>query len=408
MNLEKKRKVSLERAQELKSRINDYLEARKEIKTGIDIDDKVQERKERIKKFFGATEKEWNDWKWQLKNRIKSAEMLSNIINLTDEEREQIEKVEKVYAWAVSPYYCTLMEEDKVGPIRRMAIPSMEELQDECGKLDPMKEELTNPAGSITRRYPDRLIINVTSECGAYCRFCQRRRNIGSRYGMVARSKIQESIDYVRENEEIRDVLVTGGDPLTLNDDALEWILSSLREIPHVEIIRLGTRMPVYLPMRITDKLCEILKKYHPIFINTHFNHPIEISTESKKGVEKLVNSGVPMGNQMVLLKEVNNDKHIVKCLNHELLKIRIRPYYIFHTKSVKGTSHFKCKLDEGLDIMEHLRGYTSGLAVPYYIVNAEGGLGKVPMLPQYLVEKGDDYFVMRTWEGKTVRCEEK
>jgi glutamate 2,3-aminomutase len=404
---DEKRKISLERAQELKSRIDDYLKAREKIKSGIDIDDKVRQRKQEILSIMGGTEKQWNDWKWQLKNRIKSASMLGKIVNLTEEEREEIEKVEKIYSWAVSPYYCSLMEKDMEGPIRRMAIPSIEELHDECGILDPMKEELTNPAGSITRRYPDRLIINVTSECGAYCRFCQRRRNIGSRYGMILKAKIQESIDYVRENREIRDVLITGGDPLTLDDNVLEWVISSIRAISHVEIIRLGTRMPVYLPMRITDALCEMLKKYHPIYINTHFNHPVEISMESKRAVEKLVNSGVVMGNQMVLLNGVNNDKYIVKRLNHELLKIRIRPYYIFHTKSVKGTSHFKVKLDEGLEIMDYLRGYTSGLAVPYYIVNAPGGLGKVPMLPQYLGEKGEGYFTIRTWEGKIVKVEE-
>jgi glutamate 2,3-aminomutase len=356
---------------------------------------------------LGAKDEQWNDWRWQLRNRINSAHMLGKIIELTDEERREIEQVEKVYAWAVSPYYCSLMQQDMADPVRRMAIPSGEELNDETGKLDPMGEQLTNPAGTITRRYPDRLIVYITSECGAYCRFCQRRRNIGSRYGMNSRKVIQESIDYIRENTEIRDVLLTGGDPLTLKDEALEWILKSLREIPHVEIIRIGTRVPVYLPMRITDELCEMLKKYHPIYVNTHFNHPIEISVESKKGVEKLVNAGIPVGNQMVLLNGVNNDKYVVRKLNQELLKIRVRPYYIFHTKSVKGTSHFKCKLDEGLEIMEHLRGFTSGLAVPYYIVNAESGLGKVPMLPQTLVEKGDGYFTMRTWEGEIVRCEE-
>jgi lysine 2,3-aminomutase len=269
-----------------------------------------------------------------------------------------------------------------------------------------MQEELTNPAGTVTRRYPDRLIINVTSECASYCRFCQRRRHIGCRFGMGSKKEIEESIEYVRDNKEIRDVLVTGGDPLTLKDSELEWILSSLRAIPHVEIIRIGTRIPVTMPMRITEELCAMLKKYHPLYINTHFNHPMEVCEGSKKAAENLADAGIPLGNQMVLLNGINNDKDIVKCLNQELLKIRIKPYYIFHPKAVKGTNHFKCSIDEGIEIMEHLRGYTSGLAIPYYIVNAPGGLGKVPILPQYLISRGKNYFVIRTWEGKIVKCE--
>jgi lysine 2,3-aminomutase len=236
--------------------------------------------------------------------------------------------------------------------------------------MDPMQEELTSPAGTITRRYPDRLIINATSECGSYCRFCQRRRYIGCRFGMASPREINESVEYIKENKEIRDVLVTGGDPLTLRDDDLEWILSKLRSIPHVEIIRIGTRAPVTLPMRITSELCQMLKKYHPLYINTHFNHPMEVCEDSKRAAEKLAEAGIPLGNQMVLLNGINNVKDIVKCLNQTLLKIRIRPYYIFHPKAVKGTSHFKCSIDEGIEIMEYLRGYTSGLAIPYYIVN--------------------------------------
>lgn len=405
MDIKNKRKISLERADELKSKISDYTEARNNIPVGLKLSDKISERKEKIKKLLNASEDQWNNWEWQMANRINNTEILGKIINI---DKSEIDSVASVYAWAVSPYYASLMDEDDpCCPIRMIAIPCSAELSDTEGVLDPMLEELTNPAGTITRRYPDRLIINVTSECGSYCRFCQRRRLIGCRDGMAPEAEIKSSIQYIKENSEIRDVLVTGGDPLTLRDDDLQYILSSLRSIPHVEIIRIGTRLPVTLPMRITPKLCAMLKKYHPLYINTHFNHPKEITDQSKAAAEMLSDAGIPLGNQMVLLNGINNDKNIVKCLNQELLKIRIKPYYIFHPKAVKGTGHFKCSIDEGIEIMEHLRGYTSGLAIPYYIVNAPGGLGKVPILPEYLISRGKGYFVIRTWEGKIVKCDD-
>lgn len=407
MNVEERKKISLARAEELKSSIKDYEDTRRCIKRGLDIGQEISERKEKVKKVLGASEDQWNDWEWQMLYRINNTDILSRIVNLDSRQKSEIESVGKVYMWSVSPYYAALMDENNSKcPIRLIALPSIDEIHDYLGSMDPMQEELTNPAGVITRRYPDRLIINVTSECGSYCRFCQRRRNIGCRFGIASPTEINESIEYIKENTEIRDVLVTGGDPLTLKDNELEWILSSLRAIPHVEIIRIGTRVPVTLPMRITDELCEMLKKYHPLYINTHFNHPIEICQDSKRAVQKLADAGIPLGNQMVLLNGINNDKDIVKCLNQELLKIRIRPYYIFHPKAIKGTAHFKCSIDEGIEIMEHLRGYTSGLAIPYYIVNAPGGLGKVPILPEYLISRGKDYFVIRTWEGKIIKCD--
>lgn len=407
MDMDEKKKMSLSRAAELKSRIEDYIEACSLITTGLDINDRIIDRKERIKKALNATENEWNNWRWQLGNRINDMKTLDKIINIYMKNRLEIEKVEKKFAWAISPYYSTLMDEDNpLCPIRLTSIPQIEELNDSTGTMDPMKEEFTNPAGVITRRYPDRLIINVTSECGSYCRFCQRRRHIGCGYGIAAKDIINDSIEYIKNNREIRDVLITGGDPLTMKNDELEWILANLRVIPHVEIIRLGTRTPVTLPMRITKNLCKMLKKYHPLYVNTHFNHTIEICEESKRAVERLADSGIPIGNQMVLLKGVNNNKHVVKRLNQELLKIRVKPYYIFHPKPVKGTAHFKCSIDEGMEIMEYLRGYTSGLAIPYYIVNANDGLGKVPILPEYIISRGKGYFVLRTWEGKIVKCD--
>lgn len=407
--MNKQKEISLQRAQELKSRIEDYTQIKSSIPKGIEKQGEINKRKQHILSILEGTEDDWNNYKWQLSNRITDVDTLSKILNLTDKEIEQIRKVQSQFRWAISPYYLSLIDpDDSYDSIKLMSIPSYIELDDSIEDLDPMGEEFTNPAGSITRRYPDRLIINVTNECAMYCRHCQRRRNIGQEDCHRTKKVIQESIDYVRNNEEIRDVLVTGGDPLTLNDEMLEWIISELRSIKHVDYIRLGSRTLVTMPQRITDEFCEMIKKYHPIYINTHFNHPMEVTEETKKACEKLANSGVPLGNQAVLLNGVNNDKYVMRCLNHELLKIRVRPYYIFHSKHVKGTTHFNTSVDAGLEIMEYLRGYTSGMAIPTYIINAPKGKGKTPLLPQYLISKGTDYIMIRTWEGEVVKVEDK
>ena len=409
LTINEQTKISLERANELKSRIQDYMDVKGNISKGLEKSKEIERRKQIILEALGATNEDWNNYKWQLSNRITDVETLSKFIKLTDNEIEQIKEVQSQFRWAISPYYLSLIDpEDILDPIKLMSIPSYIELDDTQDDLDPMGEEFTNPAGSITRRYPDRLIINVTNECAMYCRHCQRRRNIGQQDCHRSKSVIQESIDYIRDNEEIRDVLITGGDPLTLKDDMLEWIISEIRSIPHVDYIRLGSRTLVTMPQRITDDFCNMIKKYHPIYINTHFNHPIEITEETKLACEKLANSGVPLGNQAVLLNGVNNDKFIMRCLNHELLKIRVKPYYIFHSKHVKGTKHFNTSIDDGMEIMEYLRGYTSGMAIPTYIINAPKGKGKTPLLPQYLISKGTDYIKIRTWEGEVVTIEDK
>ncbi|MGX4600663.1 glutamate 2,3-aminomutase [Faecalimicrobium sp. JNUCC 81] len=398
-------KISLERASQLKSRIEDYISIKSSIPKGIEKQEEIEGRKKKILEILGGNESDWNNYKWQLSNRITDADTLGKLLNLTEKEQNHIKEVQSQFRWAISPYYLSLIDPDDIcDPIKLMSIPTCIELDDAQDDLDPMGEEFTNPAGSITRRYPDRLIINVTNECAMYCRHCQRRRNIGQEDCHRSKKVIQESIDYVRENEEIRDVLITGGDPLTLKDDMLEWIISEIRSIPHVDYIRLGTRTLVTMPQRITDEFCDMIKKYHPIYINTHFNHPIEITKETKEACEKLANSGVPLGNQAVLLNGINNDKYVMRCLNQELLKIRVKPYYIFHSKHVKGTKHFNTSVDDGLEIMEYLRGYTSGMAIPTYIVNAPKGKGKTPLLPQYLISKGTDYMMIRTWEGEVVK----
>lgn len=404
--MEKKtgRELAIERANELKSTIGEYLKVQENIETGFREAESIQKQKEKILQVLAGTESDWNDWHWQTENRITDVDLLSKIVDLTENEYEAIKDIGKTYRWAVSPYYASLMSVDNRNcPIRWLAVPSAFEYSSE-GELDPMSEAQTTPVPGITRRYPDRLIIKVTNQCAMYCRHCQRRRQIGEIDRHVSDEYLAGAIQYVRDNPEIRDVLVTGGDPFMLEDETIEWILQELRKIKHVEMIRFGSRTLVTMPQRITEKLCNILAKYHPVYVNTHFNHPKEITQEVADACDRLCRAGVPLGNQAVLLKGINSSAHVMKKLNHELLKIRVRPYYIFHAKCVKGTLHFHPKVETGLEIMEQLRGFTSGMAIPTYIINAPGGMGKTPILPNYLVGWGDNHVLIRTWEGKVVK----
>ncbi len=390
------------RAKQLKSRINDYLETEPHIPTGFRLQKKIQANQEKIMRLLGAGPEQWNSWKWQLGHSISDVATLAQILELDCEQQAEIEIVGKTFRWAISPYYASLMDPgDPDCPVRLMSIPTLLELEDSYGVDDPMGEELTSPAPCITRRYPDRLIINVTNQCASFCRHCQRRRNIGGRDLNKTRADLEAAISYIRANREIRDVLITGGDALLLSDSVLDWLLGELSAIPHVEIKRLGTRVPVTLPMRITPELCEILAKYPPIYLNTQFNHPLEITQEVWEAADRLVKAGVVLGNQAVLLKGINNDPHIMKKLMQELLKVRIRPYYIFQAKHVTGTRHFIAAVEEGMEIMEKLRGYTSGLAIPTYIINTPNGGGKTPVLPQYVLGLQSKRIMLRTWEGK-------
>ncbi len=398
----KLREISLQRAAELKSKIQDYLDIKDQIKTGIDEKHKIKERQKKIKEFFKATEEDWNSWHWQIKNRISDTKILDELINIPKEERETIDKISGTFRWGISPYYLSLIDPDlgTNDPIYLQSIPTGMELTGSTEDYDPMLERETNPADCITRRYPDRLIIYVTNQCGMYCRHCQRRRNIGEIDKPKSKEELMVAFNYVRDNPEIRDVLITGGDSLTLSDERIDWMLTELRKIAHVEIIRLGSRMLVTVPQRVNESLCNVLKKHHPIYVNTHFNHPKEITEESKKACEMLANIGIPLGNQAVLLKNINDDPYVMKKMNHELLKIRVRPYYIFHAKAVAGTEHFRTSVDKGIEIIRSLRGYTSGLAIPTFIVNAPGGKGKTPMLPEYRGPVGEDTITLKTWEG--------
>jgi len=398
----------LKRAVELKQMVIPYLNNSKEVPTGFSLTETYESRRADILSYFNATLEDWESWHWQMAHRISDPHVLMALLpGLTLDQCEEIERVGKTYRWAVSPYYLSLMSDtDPQDPIRLQGLPTLAELVEDFGEDDPMGEEITSPAPGITRRYPDRLIINVTNMCAMYCRHCQRRRNIGETDTHTQRTELKAALDYIRANPEIRDVLVTGGDALLLSDLTLDWLLGELHSIPHVEIKRLGTRAPVTLPMRITDELCSILAKYPPLYINTQFNHPKEVSEDAKKAADKLIAAGVVLGNQAVLLKGINHQPEVMKKLNHELLKIRVRPYYIFHAKNVKGTRHFVPRIQDGLAIMDQLRGYTSGLAVPTYIINAPKGGGKTPILPQYLVSLDENKAVLRTWEGKLVQYE--
>ncbi len=405
--MEQSRKISLARSEELKHYVDDFQTAKQKIPLGLDMSQSFKQNKAKVMEVLDANSKDWENHRWQLSHRISDVDTLSKIIRLTDQEYEAIQEIEKQYRWAISPYYASLMDRDNHSdPVRLQAVPRIFEVQIERGKEDPMAEEFTNPAGCITRRYPDRLIMNVTNECAMFCRHCQRRRNFGEHDLHQTQETLDESIRFIQNNKEIRDILITGGDPLTMTDDYIQWILSQIRGIEHVEIIRIGSRVPVTMPQRITPSLVDMLAQYKPLFVNIQFNHPQEITEESANACGRLIDSGIPMGNQAVLLNGINNDKHVMKRLNHGLLQIRVLPYYIFHAKKVKGTIHFNTSVDDGIEIMEYLRGYTSGLAIPTYIVNAPGGNGKTPILPEYIISRGRNWVMLRTWEGKVFRYE--
>lgn len=349
-----------------------------------------------------VTPEDWNDWRWQMKNRITDVDALREVVPVTDREALEIDQCLKKFCMAITPYYTTLINSsDPDCPVRKQAIPSASEL-DYCqaDMADPLHEEIDSPVPGITHRYPDRVLLLVTDQCSMYCRHCTRRRLAGTRDRALPKSQVDRAITYVQSNKKVRDVLISGGDPLTLGDDQLEYILKRLRAIAHVEIIRIGSRMPVVLPQRITPELCNMLKKYHPVWLNTHFNHPTEIVTESIQACNRLANAGVPLGNQSVLLRGVNDCAHIYRRLVHGLTKMRVRPYYLYQCDLSQGIGHFRTPVSKGIEIIENLRGHTSGLAVPTFVVDAPGGGGKIPVAPQYQISQSDDKIILRNFEG--------
>ena len=345
---------------------------------------------------------EWNDWRWQIRNRITTLEQLEQIITLDDEEKAGIRKCLTMFRMAISPYYSTLMEPDNPRcPIRMQAVPSVLETNVcEFDIHDPLAEDTDSPTPGITHRYPDRVLFLVTDQCSMYCRHCTRRRVTGVTDKKRSEEEISRAIEYIRQTKIVRDVLISGGDPLSLDDDVLEDILKQVRAIDTVEIIRIGTRMPVVLPMRITEKLAKMIQKYHPVWINTQFNHPYEVTSDAAKACDILSNAGIPLGNQSVLLKGVNDCPHIMKRLVLDLLKIRVRPYYLYQCDLSVGIEHFRTSVGKGIELVERLRGYTSGLAVPTFVIDAPGGGGKIPISPQYMLSRSDKKIIVRNYEG--------
>ena len=352
--------------------------------------------------FPDVTDEQWNDWKWQVKNRIETLDELKKYVKLTEEEEEGISDSLKTLRMAITPYYLSLIDQnDPYDPIRRQCIPTITETHiSKADLLDPLSEDEDSPVPGLTHRYPDRVLFLITDMCSMYCRHCTRRRFAGQHDCQSPADRIQQGIDYIARTPQVRDVLLSGGDALMVNDNMLESIIQRLRAIPHVEIIRLGTRTPVVCPQRITDNLCNMLKKYHPIWVNTHFNHPHEITPESSAACERLANAGIPLGNQSVLLRGVNDCTYVMKDLVRKLVKIRVRPYYIYQCDLSMGLEHFRTPVSKGIEIIEALRGHTSGFAVPTFVIDAPGGGGKTPVMPNYVISQSPHKVVLRNFEG--------
>lgn len=352
--------------------------------------------------YPNVSDAQWNDWKWQIKNRIETLDELKKNITLTPDEEEGVKKSLETLRMAITPYYMSLIDpNDPNCPIRKQAIPTgLEVHQSAADLLDPLHEDEDSPVAGLTHRYPDRVLFLITDMCSMYCRHCTRRRFAGQNDCESPSERIQKAIDYIAATPVVRDVLLSGGDALMVSDSMLESIIQRLRAIPHVEIIRIGSRTPVVCPQRITDDLANMLKKYHPIWLNTHFNHPYEITPEAKEACAKLANVGIPLGNQSVLLRGVNDCTNIMKRLVQDLVKIRVRPYYIYQCDLSMGLEHFRTPVSKGIEIIENLRGHTSGYAVPTFVVDAPGGGGKTPVMPQYIISQSPGRIVLRNFEG--------
>jgi lysine 2,3-aminomutase len=347
----------------------------------------------------------WKDYKWQLYNSIKTISAFENFtgINFSKTEKYELEKTISKFPLSITPYYASLIKKKNYrnDPIFKQAFPNPAELIiSESDMKDPLHEDKDSPTKGITHRYPDRVLFLISNQCAMYCRHCTRKRKVGDSDYIPSREEILAGIYYIRKNHSIRDVLLSGGDPLMLPDDYLDWILTELNRIKHVEVIRIGSRMPVVLPYRITKELVKVLKKHHPLWLNTHFNHPRELTPASQEALRRLADAGIPLGNQSVLLAGVNDCSQIMKKLNQKLVQNRVRPYYLFQCDLSEGLSHFRTPIGKGVEIMESLIGHTSGLAVPRYVIDAPGGGGKIPVMPNYIVSWSTNKVVLRNYEG--------
>ena len=351
--------------------------------------------------WSAVADADWSDWRWQLAHRLNSAEELAQLINLTPEEIEGL-TADGVFRVDITPYFASLIDpDDPRCPIRRQVIPLGRELKTFAGMMsDSLAEDRHSPVPGLVHRYPDRVLMLLTTQCASYCRYCTRSRIVGDPAVMFSRADFERQLGYLRQTPQVRDVLLSGGDPLTIAPRMLEYILASLRAIEHIEIIRIGSRVPVFLPQRITDDLCDMLKRYHPVWMNIHVNHPKEITPEVSRALEKLAFAGVPLGNQSVLLAGINDSVSIQRELVHKLVRNRVRPYYLYQCDLVEGAGHFRTTVAKGIEIIEGLRGHTSGYAVPTYVVDAPGGGGKIPVMPQYVISQAPGKIVLRNYEG--------
>ena len=364
------------------------------------LNEKYLERKNTY--FPNVKPEEWNDWKWQTTHRIKTANELRKYVDLTESEEKSIDGVLGKLRMAITPYYLTLIDPNNPHcPIRLQAIPLGNELF--VGKndlYDPLAEDHDSPVPGLTHRYPDRVLFLITDMCAMYCRHCTRRRFAGQKDAELKIENIDRAIAYIKSHEEISDVLLSGGDAFMASDERIEYILKKLREIDHVQVIRFGTRTPVVMPQRITDKLVNMLKKYHPIWVNTHFNHPDEITPESKQAIDKMADAGINVGNQSVLLRGINDCVFIMRKLVKSLVAIRVRPYYIYQCDLSVGIEHFRTPVSKGIEIIEGLRGHVSGFSVPTFVVDAPGGGGKIPVMPNYVISHAPGKIILRNFEG--------
>jgi lysine 2,3-aminomutase len=354
-------------------------------------------------------DKDWNNWIWQQQKRVKSFEQLEKVLPATAEEREAYEKSNEMFNMGITPYYASLMDpNDENCPIRLQSVPKMGELTiREMDLEDPLGEEKDMPVPGITHRYPDRVLFYTTHNCPVFCRHCTRKRKVSDPSSSAQNKQLEDGLAYIEAHKEIRDVVISGGDPLSNSDDRLEYILSRLRAMDHIEIFRLGTRNLVTLPQRVTESFVKMLTKYQPVFVHTHFNHPKECTREAFDACARIADAGCPINNQMVLLKGVNDDWRTVKELNHKLLMMRVRPYYIFQCDMAQGISHFRTPVEKGLEIIENLRGWTSGMAVPHYVIDGPGGGGKIPLLPQYVEKREGKKWFLRNYKNEKFVYEE-
>ena len=353
--------------------------------------------------FPEATLEEWNDWRWQMRHSIRSYEALTRVIDLTEDEHAGCRETRGIFRLGISPYYLSLIDRDHPScPIRMQSIPLKAESTVQEGELlDPLGEDPHRPVSAIIHKYPDRVVLLALDSCSVYCRHCTRRRITKGGEADLAKDELKKALDYIRAHAQIRDVIVSGGDPLLLSDGRLEELLSSLQSIPHVEMIRIGTRIPVCLPMRVTESLCQTIRRYAPVYVVTHFNHPKEVTAEARRACELLVDHGVPVENQAVLMRRINSSAALIKDLSHACLKMRVRPYYLHQMDLAQGLEHLRTPLNKGIEIMEALRGHTSGMAVPHFAVDLPAGGGKVTVQPNYLLEKNSRRSVFRNYQGK-------